>query len=76
LHRVGFAVPQPVARPGGGLLPHRFTLARTPKGPLAVSSLWHFPSGYPAQPLAGTLPYGARTFLTRKGSAFQARPPP
>ncbi len=34
--------------------------------PLAVSSLWHFPSGCPAQPLAGTLPYGARTFLTRR----------
>jgi len=34
--------------------------------PLAVFSLWHFPSGYPAQPLAGTLPYGARTFLTRE----------
>ena len=33
--------------------------------PLAVSSLWHFPSGYPAQALPGTLPYGARTFLTR-----------
>ncbi len=33
--------------------------------PLAVYSLLHFPSGCPAQPLAGTLPYGARTFLTR-----------
>ena len=45
--------------------------------PLAVSSLWHFPSGYPAQPLAGTLPYGARTFLTQGGSppGATARPP-
>ena len=25
--------------------------------------LWHFPSGYPAPPLAGILPGGARTFL-------------
>ena len=30
------------------------------------SFLWHFPSGRPAQPLAGILPYGARTFLTPK----------
>ena len=27
------------------------------------SFLWHFPSGRPAQPLAGILPLGARTFL-------------
>lgn len=27
------------------------------------SFLWHFPSGRPAQPLAGILPCGARTFL-------------
>ncbi|GAA6731023.1 hypothetical protein YIM73518_07860 [Thermus brockianus] len=54
-----------------GLLPHRFTLTRTGPWarPLAVSFLWHFPSGYPAQPLAGTLPYGARTFLTQGGLA-------
>lgn len=78
LHRVGFAVPQPVARPGGGLLPHRFTLARTGPWarPLAVFSLWHFPSGYPAQPLAGTLPYGARTFLTQGGWPLSATAPP
>ena len=32
----------------GGLLPRRFTLARYRlPGPLAVCSLWHFPSGYP-----------------------------
>ncbi len=29
----------------------------------AVCSLLHLSSGYPAQPLAGTLPYVARTFL-------------
>ena len=28
--------------------------------------LWHFPSGCPAQPLAGILPFGARTFLAPK----------
>lgn len=28
------------------------------------SFLWHFPSGHPALPLAGTLPCGVRTFLT------------
>ena len=27
------------------------------------SFLWHCPSGCPAQPLAGILPFGARTFL-------------
>lgn len=27
------------------------------------SFLWHFPSGCPVQPLAGILPWGARTFL-------------
>ncbi len=30
------------------------------------SFLWHFPSGHPAQLLAGILPFGARTFLTPK----------
>ena len=32
------------------------------------SFLWHFPSGRPAQPLAGILPYGARTFLAPYGT--------
>ena len=32
------------------------------------SFLWHCPSGHPAQPLAGILPFEARTFLTlRRG---------
>src|SRR5690349_24641994 len=31
--------------------------------PSAVCSLWHFPSGHPAWPLASTLPCGAPTFL-------------
>jgi len=34
------------------------------------SFLWHFPSGRPAQPLAGILPCGARTFL------LQSKRPP
>ena len=68
----------PVSRKRGGLLPHRFTLARTGPGvrPLAVSSLWHFPSGYPAQALPGTPPYGARTFLTQGGWPSGATAPP
>ena len=39
-------------------------------GPLAVCSLWHFPSGYPAWALPSILPCGARTFLT----SCEARP--
>lgn len=39
------------------------------------SFLWHFPSGRPAQPLAGILPCGARTFLTWHLSACQPRTP-
>ena len=55
----------------GGLLPRRFTLARYRlPGPLAVCSLWHFPSGYPAWALPSILPCGARTFLT----SCEARP--
>ncbi len=39
--------------------------------PLAVCSLWHFPSGRPAWGLPSILPCGARTFLIPKGT----RPP-
>jgi hypothetical protein len=38
--------------------------SRNREGPLAVYSLLHFPSGYPAWALPSILPYGARTFLT------------
>ena len=38
------------------------------------SFLWHFPSGYPAQPLAGILPLGARTFLTLSKNARSSGP--
>jgi len=55
---------RPVTRTAGELLPHRFTLTRTPrKGPLAVCSLLRFPSGFPGWPLASALLYGVRTFL-------------
>ena len=40
-------------------------------------SLWHFPSGHPAPPLAGILSGGARTFLSPylAVEAATARPP-
>ena len=37
---------------------------------MAVYSLLHFPSGYPAWPLASTLPGGARTFLPNNVGAI------
>jgi|GEM_PF-1895493 len=61
--RRGFAVPAPVARHRGGLLPRLFTLACA-RRPSAVCFLWHFPSGRPARALPGLLPCAARTFLT------------
>src|SRR5580765_6473572 len=45
----------------GGLLPHRFTL--TPQSG-AVCFLWPYPSPRGAQALPGSLPCGARTFLS------------
>src|SRR2546428_3318011 len=45
----------------GGLLPHRFTLTL---GQRAVCFLWPFPSPHGAQVLPGSLPSGARTFLS------------
>src|SRR5438132_6599226 len=66
LLRAGFAWPagHPAA---GGLLPHHFTLTRRPlsgdKRRLAVSFLWHFPSGRPDWVLPSALLCGARTFL-------------
>jgi len=40
----------------GGLLHHRFTLAEQGISPAQqYASLLHFPSGYPARPLAGTV---------------------
>jgi len=66
LLRMGFAKPPRLSRDAGGLLPHRFTLACAlvvRRGPSAVCSLLHFPSGRPAQVLPGILPCGVRTFL-------------
>src|SRR6266545_88100 len=45
----------------GGLLPHRFTLTL---GQRAVCFLWPYPSPCGAQVLPGSLPCGARTFLS------------
>jgi hypothetical protein len=59
----GVCLAAAVTSPRGGLLHHLFTLACALFGPSAVNSLWHFPSPYDARPLAGTLPFGARTFL-------------
>ena len=60
LLQMGFAKPCR-CRHAGALLPHRFSFSPVETG--ESSFLWHFPSGCPAQPLAGILPCGARTFL-------------
>ena len=61
----------------GALLPHLFTLTPVagPNGPAtgAVCFLCHCPSGHPDRSLTGTLPYGVRTFLSRKRSSNRAR---
>ena len=46
-------------------LKHPCPDSRSRRNAWESSFLWHFPSGRPAQPLAGILPLGARTFLTR-----------
>jgi hypothetical protein len=65
LHRVGFAVPpwSPRARCALTAPFHPCHAPRLPGSRSAVCSLWHFPAGHPDRPLAGTLSYGARTFL-------------
>ena len=60
LLQMGFAKPCR-CRHAGALLPHRFSFSPVETG--EFSFLWHFPSSCPAQPLAGILPCGARTFL-------------
>jgi hypothetical protein len=63
---------RPVTRTAGELLPHRFTLTRTPrKGPLAVCSLLRFPSGFPGWPLTSALLCGVRTFLDGRLAGFE-----
>ncbi len=64
LHRVGFSRPS-CRQNAGALLPHHFNLACDfRRNPSAVYFLFHFPSGYPARPLAGTPPCDVRTFLS------------
>ena len=60
LLQMGFSKPRCCQR-AGALLPHRFSFSPACAGEFTF--LWHFPSGRPAQPLAGILPCGARTFL-------------
>ena len=60
---VEFAWPGNISAPAGRLLPYRFTLT-PPHVRGAISSLLHLSSGRPARLLAGTVPYGVRTFLT------------
>jgi len=47
----------------GALLPHPFNLTCAGNQPSAVYSLLHLSSSRLGRPLAGTLPYGAPTFL-------------
>jgi len=63
--QAGVAVPSPVTRACGGLLPHLFTLALNPKIG-AVGGLFSvaLSRDYSLRVLPGALPCGARTFLT------------
>jgi len=63
--QAGVAVPSPVTRTCGGLLPHLFTLALTPKIG-AVGGLFSvaLSRDYSLRVLPGALPCGVRTFLT------------
>ena len=73
LLQMGFSKPRCCQR-AGALLPHRFSFSPACAGEFTF--LWHFPSGRPAQPLAGILPFGARTFLTpqpRRAIAWPTR---
>ena len=68
LLRMGFSKPRRCRR-AGALLPHRFSFSPVAARRSACSrGSFLFcgtnPSGRPAQPLAGILPCGARTFLT------------
>ena len=53
LLQMGFSKPRCCQR-AGALLPHRFSFSPACAGEFTF--LWHFPSGRPAQPLAGILP--------------------
>ncbi len=45
---------------------HGVPRGKKPRG-LADCFLWHFPASHLDRPLAGTLPFGARTFLSSSG---------
>ena len=66
LLRVGFTVPPPLPGSAVGSYPTVSPLPDPHTGPSAVCSLWHFPSRCRARVLPGTLPCGARTFLSRR----------
>jgi len=76
--QAGVTVPSPVTRACGGLLPHLFTLALTPKVG-AVGGLFSVALSRDCslRVLPGALPYGARTFLTEAThkKVAPARPP-
>ncbi len=57
----------------GALLPHHFTLTDPPRRIEAVSFLWHLPWARAPQALPGTLPCGARTFLSSRAKASEQR---
>ena len=75
LLRMGFTKPHRY-RCAGALLPHLLSFSpadvETPH-PEGIAGefpfLQHFPSGFPARPLAGILSLEARTFLTRRKGA-------
>ena len=70
---VGFAVPLLLPAARWSLTPP-FHPCLCSCEPSAVCSLWHCPSPCDARPLAGTTPYGARTFLSRvKAAAIRTR---
>lgn len=66
LLQMGFTKPRCCQR-AGALLPHRFSFSPDKRGSLLFCGT--YPSGLPAQPLAGILPCGARTFLAPDGYA-------
>lgn len=63
LLRVGFTQPPTLPQERWSLTPPFHPYRQKP----AVSFLLHWPSGHPDRTLSGTLPCGARTFLTSCG---------
>lgn len=66
----------PRYRRSGALLPHRFTLACSPRAGQAVCFLWHFPWGRPRRPLTGiVLPWSPDFPPSHRFSPGQQRSP-